>query len=207
MSKKSKILLSIAIVIIVLGLVATGIFVYDKLADKNDTNIEENNPYTQFYYYVDNPITKTRNFYLCSSHGTIGDRQLNWLSSQLNNVPTGWHCIVFCHWIYNDGNYTGNGTQLKALCDQHTDKVMAIITGHVHYDKVDYTTAGIPIIFVTTDTHYPGQDEEGNTPDATVGTINEQAFDIITVNYSTGTVKCVRIGRGSDRTITSNVSV
>lgn len=175
------------------------------ITEWNNSAVEEINPYSQFYYYVDNNITKTRNFYLSSSHGSIGARQLNWLSSKLNEVPTGWHCVVFCHWIFVDGSYTPNGTQLKNICDQHADKVMAIIAGHIHYDKVDYTTAGIPIIFTTTDTHYPVEDEQGVTPDATVGTINEQAFDVMTVNYQTGTIKCVRIGRGADRTVQSHV--
>lgn len=171
----------------------------------NNETVIVDNPYSQYYYYVDNDITKTRNFYLSSSHGSIGDIQLAWLSAQLTAMPSGYKSVVFCHWIYNDGAYTGNGIALKNICDQHTDKVLAIVTGHTHFDKVDHTSAGIPIIFTTTDTHFPAEDEGGVTPDATVGTINEQAFDVMTVNYETGTIKCVRIGRGSNRTVYSEV--
>lgn len=33
----------------------------------------------------------------------------------------------------------------------------------------------------------------------TEGTVNSQCFDVVTVNYTAKTVKCVRIGRGNDR--------
>ena len=41
--KKSKILLGIAIAMFVFGCALTGISIYDKLANKNNTNVEENN--------------------------------------------------------------------------------------------------------------------------------------------------------------------
>ena len=167
----------------------------------NDEAIDSSNPDSQFYYYIDNNATKTRKIFLSSAEQNIGNTQLTWLGNLLTN-STGWNVIIFVHWINFENSYTPDGVLLKTLCDQHTDKVKAIIAGHIHWDLTDHTIAGIPIIYTTTDSLSIGS---MSVDKAIRGTISEQAFDVITVNYDTGTVKCVRIGRGVSRTVNSNV--
>ena len=183
--------------------------VYENMYRKQEANItswnneaiDSLNPDSQFYYYIDNNATKTRKIFLSSAEQNIGNTQLTWLGNLLTN-SIGWNVIIFVHWINFENAYTPDGVLLKTLCDQHTDKVKAIIAGHIHWDLTDHTTAGIPIIYTTTDSLSIGN---MSVDKAIRGTISEQAFDVITVNYDTGTVKCVRIGRGVSRTVESNV--
>lgn len=177
------------------------------VASWNTETVDNANPDAQYYYYVDNAATKTRYVMLSTAENTMGATQLSWLSTLLTN-SSGWNVLIFAHWINNGSSatptssYTSDGTSLKTLCDSHTDKVKAIFAGHIHFDWEDHTSGGIPIVFTTTDGLSASQ---FNTDPIIRDTISEQAFDVITVDYSTGTIKCVRIGRGSDRTISSNV--
>ena len=78
--------------------------------------------------------------------------------------------------------------------------VYLVIGGHGHQDIITTPDEG-GISWVMTDT----DSTDTNTGlDTTAGTINEQAFDVVTVDYSTGNVQLVRIGRGSDRSIPQN---
>lgn len=72
------------------------------------------------------------------------------------------------------------------------EKVKCILSGHLH---TDYTTivSGFRFIATTTDSYKP------NT--AYAGTTDELAFDVMTFDFSNDIVKCVRIGRGSNRTL------
>ena len=71
-----------------------------------------------------------------------------------------------------------------------------MIGGHSHADIAfeadsENNPAGIPIIVTDTDSW--------RNHDKTGASINSQCFDVVTVDYENKTVKCVRIGRGNDR--------
>jgi len=170
---------------------------YNIIQKSFDMNAIYNNG-DETYYYTDVKGTKTR--YLCLDtrvNRVISNDQLEWITSILNKNDD-YKVIVLAHMIYtsyNDLSINESIQSLFNLLDQYSNKVMCIIGGHVHKDYNSATNGGIPIIITDCDglaTH---------SEDATLGTINEQCFDVITVNYNTGTVKCVRIGRGSSRTI------
>ena len=167
------------------------------------------------YFYYDDTKTKTRFIFLDSqTEGEpLSTAQGDFLDSALSSTPTGWHIIVVWHIIYQPVNGTtwetvpldlaptGFSNSVFTKLDTHnsggTSKVEAIIGGHVHSDWNFTTTGGIPIILTTT-----AGLKALNGDTATRGTTTETAFDVITIDYDNEVIKCVRIGRGSSRTIT-----
>ena len=80
-----------------------------------------------------------------------------------------------------------------------TAHVCCIIGGHLHIDRYSYTEGGVPIIATTTD-NWKAEAELGLTDRTNAGgTINEQAFDVFTVDVGNGKVYATWIGYGSDR--------
>ena len=160
-------------------------------------------------YYFDNQTTKTRFIVLNTGNG--GDynysAQATWLSEVLSIMPSGYHAIILLHIAYMTAADLANNTMAGVMAaaasvadtfNAQNDgrKVEAFFAGHLHDDANKVTTGGIPIILTDCDTK---QTQSGNSQ--TAGTTGEQAFDVITVDYS-GKITCVRIGRGNDRTIT-----
>jgi hypothetical protein len=74
-------------------------------------------------------------------------------------------------------------------------KIVAVITGHTHRDRYIATTNGVPCVATTTD----NAGGESGGIDRTIGTVNEQAFDVVTINLYTRKLNLTRIGGGSDR--------
>lgn len=156
-------------------------------------------------YYIDKPCTKTR--YLILDSGWYGwgqEASKSFVSSALASLGDGWHCVIVVHIPFINGGLS----QYLTYCvfpnvTTYSSKVSAIVGGHTHYDMVLYTNEGIPIIVTDTDS-LEYNHEHGNV--ATAGTITEQCIDIMTVDYDNGRVKCVRIGRGSDRIINAGIN-
>ena len=71
------------------------------------------------------------------------------------------------------------------------------ISGHTHKDLSETLSDGTPIICTTT----ANAGGELGGLDRTLGTVNENAFDIITVDTVNKTVNATRIGAGSDRAL------
>jgi hypothetical protein len=186
------------------------------------------------YYYFDNPTTKTRFIVLdtgIDQDAALDSTQRTWFQTTLNNMPTGYHALIFAHIIYVSDNWrvgmaasefnrTSFMDEICTICDTFNSandgkKVEAMFGGHTHFD-LDPTldtnsepnhvnrftsTGGIPIIIIDCDTVTTASADGQGNRNAVKGTITEQCFDIVTVDYATKKVKCVRIGRGSDRTI------
>lgn len=165
------------------------------------------------YYYMDNETTKTRYIVLDTRTTTpsTASAQLAWLQTITASAGAGWHFIVFCHVIFypdSGGSLTDPTTwvmsqfmtdvlaALDAVNTGGSSKVEAIFGGHCHQDYNTQTQGGIPIVLIDCDTK---QTSSGNPQ--TAGTVNEQCLDIVTVNYSSETITCARIGRGTSRTI------
>ena len=95
--------------------------------------------------------------------------------------------------IYSTYDFRTEDGVVKAKAE-----IVAIIGGHMHYDYVTETNDGVPIIFTDCDAgnRAVNNNERPAASKFVRGTITEQAFDVITINYSTKVIKAVRIGRG-----------
>lgn len=183
---------------------------YTLLQKQNDYNVTYIYPY---FYYMDNPATKTRMIFLDTgmTNPSNPTAEMSWLQSAVNGASNGWHILVFAHVIYtpSGGDYgdpstyqmtsfmTDACTYLDSINSAGQKYVDAIFGGHCHLDYDSTSAGGIPIIMIDTDS------SQTNSADGyTVGTITEQCFDIVTVNYSSKTINCTRVGRGSNRVFT-----
>ena len=174
------------------------------------------------YFFFDNPTTKTR--FICLDTGeegtTLDTTQHNWLLATLDSMPSNYHALIFAHIILQpkdtwkigitlaDLEVTPFMTTVCGICDtfngSHIDKkVEAIFGGHVHTDCNLDTSSGIPIVLTDCDARQTFTETSAGSGIANdaQGTVNEQCFDVINIDYTNKVIKCVRVGRGSDRTI------
>ena len=83
-------------------------------------------------------------------------------------------------------NYSGNG------------KIACIISGHTHRDRITATAGGIPIVIVTCDKYRVYTDPVTGNQDLnvtrTLGTITEQAFDVVVLDKTNKKLTFIRIG-------------
>lgn len=193
---------------------------YALMQKESDFIMDYGNP---CYFFFDNPTTKTR--YICLDTGeestALDTTQSNWLSNTLASMPSGYHALIFAHIIYQTTTTWHIGLQpselertsfMNDVCNildtfnaNSSDKsVEAIFGGHTHIDADFVTSGGIPIVLTDCDTRQTFTETSSGSGVANhaVGTINEQCFDITTIDYANKTIKCVRVGRGSNRTIT-----
>ena len=90
---------------------------------------------------------------------------------------------------YNIGSY-GNVNFANA-----NGEVALWITGHRHKDVTAQLTDGTPVVITTT----CNAGAELGGLDRTVGTVNENAFDVVSIDTTNKTVYLTRIGAGQDR--------
>jgi hypothetical protein len=165
------------------------------------------------YYYFDNSTAKTR--YICMDTGGEGENiavdQMTWLENTLNAMPDGYRAVIFAHLLYQTtGSWsdvplnlvlTNQGGQIVTDCDAFNvananKKVFAIFGGHTHRDFNAVSASGIQIILITTNSI-----NALNGEPASFGSVTETAFDIVTLDYNSNTIKCRRVGRNNDRII------
>lgn len=155
------------------------------------------------YYYVDNPQKKIRYIILNRFKQVNGEwinmnndsEQVSWLANEALNVESGWGVIVFVHYIAESESVA---LALDSAKNNGVD-VIAIIAGHNHFDMIQHTYGGIPMIYTTCDKneawiHGGVNQEPWLTEDRPSGTIYEQAFDVFTVDRVNKTITIVRIG-------------
>lgn len=171
-------------------------------------------------FYFDAPTTKTR--FIVIDTGTWGGfYKYGELVSAMMSVDTGWHIVVMGHWFYNNGSRSDAIETIMDITDEYNNRgsyelwgttynfenakgiVSLILGGHVHKDMSWTTEDGVPVVLSDCDSGL-----RTSNPDYpyVYGTITEQAFDVITINYTTGTVKAVRVGRGADRNWIRNLN-
>lgn len=167
-----------------------------------------------FDYYWDDSKSNTRFVMIDTGAqsvdgGVIAEATFTWLDDVLN---TDKNIVVIAHWLFNPttwnhplvdgvltGSYTASATRLFSVLDAKNangGKVQAIISGHQHCDYDDKTDGGIPIVWTDTDSTIALGDYT-----AEVGTISEQCFDTITIDYTNKKIYCDRVGRGISREI------
>lgn len=141
--------------------------------------------------------------------------------SMLNGITEEMNVVFVMHIVYkiSSGNTSLSGSflRLASIVNAYKNKTagsgygatwdftnahgkpIAIFGGHMHQD-LDMTyndennPSGVPVIVTDTDSYR----NHANT----AGTTDSQCFDVVTIDYMAKTIKCVRIGRGNDRTFT-----
>lgn len=157
------------------------------------------------YYFRDNRSLNLRYIFLDSEkiNDPYKDDQMRWLKDRMTELPNTWSIVIFTHSLFSikkpkeniHPGYDARGQLLiDALTSIHPDALLvALISGHCHYD---YSTNihGFWEISTTCDS----RQECGGLPE-TLGTTNEQAFDIFTIDLDNKALTATRIGRGNSR--------
>ena len=150
----------------------------------------------------------------------FSQEQLDWLINDALNVD-GYTLVVFTHSpsdsamqyyspyldvvqkllvaINNKQHFTYNQNGLTADVDFSKTKntIACHLSGHAHIDET-HVDNGVLSIGVLCDAAYNDDPQYKDKP-RTKGTINEQAFDVVSIDTFKRTVKLVRIGQGNDR--------
>ena len=176
-------------------------------------------------YFYDNPVSKIRYLVGCVTRGsTVITNSVKWIASKIEEAPSGYGIVIIIHtllgftkngstitpFIQNsdsadalvniaDAVRSGNSYTFGGVTYNYQNKnlsMIAIFCGDTHADLFMRTTGGVPIICTTTDS----TDEDGNLT-RTIGTVNEQAFDIVVIDRTHEKIYCNRIGAGVDREI------
>lgn len=196
-------------------------------AQENVCVFNENDK-TGMYSYFDNVEQKIRYILLSTEeidvvrHG-FSVNQTSWLINTALKLPSaGWSVAVFTHQpISESGSFrfirnvltalnTGTtysyhdteiaGAEYHFECDFTGDKqanVLFCANGHTHKDQMQIV-GGIVYFTTTCDAHY-NDDYTNLGYKRDVGTIYEQAFDIIAINKNINRIDLVRVGAGSNR--------
>jgi hypothetical protein len=155
------------------------------------------------YYYFDNESQKVRFVVLDTGEdGDIDSTQLQWFTGTVSNLDSAWGVVILSHFAIgsagkdNRADITESAVvaKVRSAVANINATVMCWICGHTHLDlseKVD----SFPIISVTCDAR-GAQASARSTDDRTVGTINEQAFDVFHIDSANKKVYATRIGGG-----------
>lgn len=185
----------------------------------DNTNQISGNP-VRGYYYVDNPQQKIRYIVLNAfsvGNGTTAnagyeEEQRTWVQNTALNVENGWTIIIVTHVlyragpVYSDGVITdtdfvadssNNGNALIEILDSYNGngEIAFVIQGHSHYDKITSTPNGIPVVLTTCDKTLPNEPNDSPRQNRVLGTISEQAFDVVVVDTRNKSATFVRIGQ------------
>lgn len=158
-------------------------------------------------YYVDHDFSKTRYICLDWTGTQVGERE-QWLKNILD-INDDYRVLIFHHGVfqYDSANQqivknTARFNALTAITNLYPNKIKAVIQGHVHLDglfqssditqaeTVPYTN-GIPYIITSCDTWQ----ENLSSYVMTQGTLDQQCFDVMVVDYTNLKIHTTRIGR------------
>lgn len=180
------------------------------------------------YYYVNDTVTKTRYIVLNVAEDDGDEAAFNfendqalWFRDTALTVDPGWRIVVFAHCLYNVGGLQRTlfpidnvTTTIESIVDSYSGngKIVCIIQGHIHVDRITYTQGGIPIIATTCDKNAPWTDPNTGQTDLSYvnrdsGTINEQAFDVFVIDYTHKKISAVRIGSPAFNGVGNNMGV
>lgn len=144
--------------------------------------------------------------------------QNEWLKTEAMNVEDGWGILVFAHQFVNrewkGSSDRGFGTAWKPIAKTLLEydgkgEILAVFHGHIHQDMIgrmrpddngnpvgDDSCGGIPLIGTAADKYHTNKETSPYEMliDREVGTITEQAFDVVVVDRANGQIHCVRIG-------------
>ena len=118
-----------------------------------------------------------------------------------SSIPTGVNNCKTIIEAYNNRSTAAPTSAVNAKFTNCTGKVICWIAGHSHADSNYNLSDGTPVI-VTTTCNAGG--EMGGL-DRSIGTINENAFDVFSIDTTNHKIYVTRIGAGSDREFTYTV--
>lgn len=172
----------------------------------------------QHYYYIDNDRAKIRYIVLAcyepgdgnnafngiGGNSVASQAQRDWLRDVALNVETGWGCVIVMHSLYyvsttdpyplvEESRYAST----IAIMDNYVSNggtIFCILQGHTHIDRMTRTPGGIPVFITCCDKYYDNETPPGILVPRTLGTIREQAFDVVCINRKVKEVKLIRIG-------------
>ena len=170
------------------------------------------------YYFVDNPMQKMRYIVLSvyadngnSAIGAFEEEQELWFTNTALDLPNGYTAVIFAHRILGVSYETGEtvfrpeGARIAEIADAYTGsgEIACLIAGHTHVDGMTTTEGGIPVFVTTCDKYLPWVDGGVNkepwlTENRHLGTITEQAFDVVIINKTSKLISFVRIGAPAD---------
>lgn len=171
-----------------------------------------------FYFKNDS----CRMLYLCLDTGynnnLFNPGRFENIGDVLKKVDNGYNVIIIAHALFDgssfeSGSITKSATILFDIIDSYNKRgtynnteynfaidftnsfgeCCCVLAGHMHMDHNTTTPKGVPVIFT---------DCDSNRTDNTSykrGTITEQCFDVVSVDTLQRKIKCVRVGRGSNR--------
>lgn len=184
------------------------------------------------YYFDDDVSKCRYYFIGTKQNSQLYDEDVGWVIHTFLTIPDGYGVIVYSHaGLKYDENYAVTGVQVKinSICNallalankasnyhstigasEYLDFStvnaipVAVFSGHVHFDGYYQYSASayngyIYVIATTCDAY--GSQVVGSV-DRTAGTVNEQAFDVISIDKTNRLITMTRIGGGSDRTFT-----
>lgn len=172
-------------------------------------------------YTVLNHSNKTMYIFIgCEYNSSITNESIKYVLETIKN-NNGYDIIVFSHTGLDNGGDNGNVANIVSGFKRITDgidkfnqkssyifdgitydyseckgDVVCVFSGHNHVDGCIQTDGGLNVISTTCDAY--GEPEGGVV--RTKGTITEQAFDVVNIDYENKKIYMTRIGAGEDRT-------
>ena len=175
---------------------------YANISKQSDADVVRSINNVYFYQDIDN--LKLRYIYLDTKKEDndlyIDDAQLDWMGDRMTELSSDWSIVIIAHqiWQTSDYDYSPSGQKIidkiRTLTIQA--KIIAFIAGHTHLDMGRMNDLGFLEITTTCDAR---QESGQSSLTQELGTVNEQAFDVFSINLETKTIKIVRIGRGVNR--------
>ena len=159
------------------------------------------------YFVVDNESQKFRLVILDSelyNSSTMWNAEMTWMKSRLTELDSEWAILVMQHTLYGttEGVLAPVGQDVIDNINEVYSSINAsfigILAGHSHTDyNATEPTNGYALIVTNCDTldgNYSGLDR-------TSGTITEQSFDVVSIDFANRKIYMTRIGAGTDREI------
>ena len=163
--------------------------------------------------YRDDEDRKVRFIFLDSKEPEtqyVDEQQIAWLKDRVLELEEGWTVLVFVHQFYSLVTDAGgsrvvvcntSGKVLKAALDSVYDEAQAtiagVVSGHMHKDYAEYSEKGYPIVSTTCDSYSSGRTDVDYS--YRLGTVSEQAFDVISLDTEQRMLYFTRVGNGKDR--------
>lgn len=192
--------------------------VYASIVNRNDLILYSRHTCN---YTVLNHSNKTIYIFIgCEYNSSITNESIKYVLETIKN-NNGYDIIVFSHTGLDNGGDNGNVANIVSGFKRITDgidkfnqkssyifdgitydysgctgEVVCVFSGHNHVDGCIKTDGGLNVISTTCDAY--GEPEGGVV--RTKGTITEQAFDVVNIDYENKKIYMTRIGAGEDRT-------
>lgn len=191
--------------------------VYESIVNRND--LIHHSRYTCNYTILNRSNRTMYIFIGCEYSSSVTKESIKYILETLKNND-GYDIIVFSHTGLDNGGDNGNVANIidgfKRITDGIdkfnqkssyvfdgitydysgcTGEVICVFSGHNHVDGCIRTDGGLNVISTTCDAY--GAPEGGVV--RTKGTITEQAFDVVNIDYENKKIYMTRVGAGEDR--------